>query len=716
MMTATRRRYAARAALSIMLAAAAGPAPGADPGSGASSHAAPADIVVAATRTARDVQGIPQAVFRLDAARRLQERGDRTLPDLLEGAPSVMVQKTGYAQASPYLRGFTGFRTLFLIDGVPLNNSTFRDGPNQYWNTVDPYACETVELLLGPSSVLYGTDAIGGAVRTVPAAPPPYEGAPAWRRRVVYRAASAENSHTLRLEAAGRPTAAFGYTAGVTLKAFGDLRSGRHAGVQEHTGYGEQAADLRADYYLNADETLTLAWQTVDQDDAWRTHKTVYGLAWNGTVPGDEKQRSLDQDRDLAYVRWRRAAASLLGDETELTLWRHAQGESQYRVKKDDTSDRQRADVTTWGVTAQARRLGPWGEWVYGLDAAVDSVDTSLRKFRADGSLKTVGIQGPVADDAAYRTLGVFLQNTARPLGGALEVTPGLRYARYAADAGRVEDVASGAAFSLREDWETVVGSLRALLPLSPDRRHVLYAGLAQGFRAPNLSDLTRLDSARSNEIETPSPGLRPERTLSAEAGLKSRLDRLVLEADLYHTWIDGMIVRTPTGRMIDALYEVTKKNAGDGGVSGASLTARYRLSSCWTAWVTGSVMDGRVAGYPTSDDRRATEPLSRLMPPTLNTGVRWRARDGGRWAELAVAAAARADRLSADDRRDAQRIPPGGTPGYGVAHLRTGFRLTPALSVHVALENILDKDYRIHGSGVNEPGRNLVLSAAATF
>jgi outer membrane receptor protein involved in Fe transport len=152
MMTATRRRYAARAALSIMLAAAAGPAPGADPGSGASSHAAPADIVVAATRTARDVQGIPQAVFRLDAARRLQERGDRTLPDLLEGAPSVMVQKTGYAQASPYLRGFTGFRTLFLIDGVPLNNSTFRDGPNQYWNTVDPYACETVELLLGPSS------------------------------------------------------------------------------------------------------------------------------------------------------------------------------------------------------------------------------------------------------------------------------------------------------------------------------------------------------------------------------------------------------------------------------------------------------------------------------------------------------------------------------------------------------------------------------------
>jgi hemoglobin/transferrin/lactoferrin receptor protein len=50
------------------------------------------------------------------------------------------------------------------------------------------------------------------------------------------------------------------------------------------------------------------------------------------------------------------------------------------------------------------------------------------------------------------------------------------------------------------------------------------------------------------------------------------------------------------------------------------------------------------------------------------------------------------------------------------VAHLRTGFRLTPALSVHVALENILDKDYRIHGSGVNEPGRNLVLSAAATF
>jgi len=49
-----------------------------------------------------------------------------------------MVQKTSQGQGSPFIRGFTGFRTLFLIDGIRLNNSAFRDGPNQYWNTVDP--------------------------------------------------------------------------------------------------------------------------------------------------------------------------------------------------------------------------------------------------------------------------------------------------------------------------------------------------------------------------------------------------------------------------------------------------------------------------------------------------------------------------------------------------------------------------------------------------
>jgi hemoglobin/transferrin/lactoferrin receptor protein len=87
-----------------------------------------------------------------------------------------------------------------------------------------------------------------------------------------------------------------------------------------------------------------------------------------------------------------------------------------------------------------------------------------------------------------------------------------------------------------------------------------------------------------------------------------------------------------------------------------------------------------------------------------------------GYWAEAVVDAAEKADRLSADDERDTQRIPPGGTPGYTVLTLRSGFTVMEDLLLTVALENVTDEDYRIHGSGVNEAGRNLVVQADWTF
>jgi hemoglobin/transferrin/lactoferrin receptor protein len=83
---------------------------------------------------------------------------------------------------------------------------------------------------------------------------------------------------------------------------------------------------------------------------------------------------------------------------------------------------------------------------------------------------------------------------------------------------------------------------------------------------------------------------------------------------------------------------------------------------------------------------------------------------------EALVTVAASQDELSARDVADTQRIPPGGTPGYEVLTVRGGLKLRDALAVTAALENALDEDYRIHGSGVNEPGRNLVVGVAWTF
>ncbi|MCX6853899.1 MAG: Plug domain-containing protein [Verrucomicrobia bacterium] len=121
------------------------------------------EMVITATRGQTDLLKVPSVVRTL-TAEQLQERQVRTLPEALREIPGVNVQKTSNGQGSPFIRGFTGFRNLALIDGIRFNNSTFREGPNQYWNTIDSYAIDRIELVPGQGSVLYGSDAIGGTL------------------------------------------------------------------------------------------------------------------------------------------------------------------------------------------------------------------------------------------------------------------------------------------------------------------------------------------------------------------------------------------------------------------------------------------------------------------------------------------------------------------------------------------------------------------------
>jgi hemoglobin/transferrin/lactoferrin receptor protein len=95
---------------------------------------------------------------------------------------------------------------------------------------------------------------------------------------------------------------------------------------------------------------------------------------------------------------------------------------------------------------------------------------------------------------------------------------------------------------------------------------------------------------------------------------------------------------------------------------------------------------------------------------------VRWDDFRRGFFAEIFGQAAAKQDRLSPDDRRDTQRIPPGGTPGWMTLNLRAGYDWKGKLFLTAALENALNEDYRIHGSGYNQPGQNFKVSAEWRF
>ncbi|MBM4154680.1 MAG: TonB-dependent receptor [Lentisphaerae bacterium] len=676
---------------------------------------APGEIVVTATRLATDPLTTPATVHAIDGLELSARRARRTTPDALQGVPSAMIQKTSQGQGSPFLRGFTGFRTLMLVDGIRLNNSVFRDGPNQYWNTVDPLSLRGMEVVMGPSSVLYGSDAIGGTVNALPVQPPP-AGGPDLTGRAYYRYASAEDSHTGRLQAGGRVDDRTGFVVGLTMKDYGDVEGGDEVGDQPHTGYDEWDADAMITRELGDRGMLTLGHQTVRQNDAWRTHRTVHGIDWEGLAHGTDKVLSYDQARDLTWATLAAKEPGSFVDDVRLTVFRHSQAEDEYRVKEDDSASRKGFDVVTWGASLQFESDTDFGRWVYGAEYSRDLVDSTGDRLRADGSVSRRDIQGPVGDDAAYDMLGAYVQDIVPLAAGRLQIIPGVRYTYCRAEAERVQDPVSGDVMSVEGDWDAVVGSLRASLALDTEERVVAFAGASQGFRAPNLSDLTRLDIARSGEIETPVTDLDPERFVSLEAGVKLRTGKVSAQAAVYRTLIDDLIVRAPTGRTIDDAREVTKRNSGEGWVQGLELAGEYRFLADWSLRAIGAYMDGEVDTYPTSEPELVRDGMTRLMPLTAEVAMRWQPAGTRWWAEVAVRGADDADRLSAEDRRDTQRVPPGGTPGYAVGAVRGGVRVLDDTHITLAVENVTGADYRVHGSGVNEPGRNFVVAIDSRF
>lgn len=664
-------------------------------------------VVVTATRIPQKSANVPSIVNVLDADTIALDHQSRTLPESLRELPGVSVQKTGNGQGSPFLRGFTGFRNVLLIDGIRLNNSVFRSGPNQYWNTVDAFSLDRIEVQKGPGAVLYGSDGIGGVVNTISSLAALKDGG--WSGQVLHRYASAEDSNTSRLQL-GYGGAALRVRAGITYKKYGDLEGGSAVGLQRKTGYDERDANLRAEYDISDRTMLTFAHQYVSLDDAWRAHRTIYGISWEGTTVGTDRQLSLDQKRNLTYLQLHHEGLGVFGDTLQASVSFQRQEEDQYRIPSSLRPEVQGFDVNTRGVGLQISKQTGIGQWVYGFDYYRDDVKSYRVDYNANGTVRLVHVQGPVADDAAYDLAGAFVQDRIE-LTPRLNVTLGARYTYAAARANNVESPTTGQRVSLRDHWDNVAGSVRFGFVPTPGGPWTLFAGASQGFRAPNLSDLTRFDIARSGELETPQLGLSPEKYNAYEVGAKLQQSIWSAQFAYFYTQIRDQIVRAPTGTRIGTNNEVHKFNGGDGNVHGLEAQVSAQLTPQWRAYANAFWMNGEIQQYPLSVSSPVTDNVDMMMPATFNAGLHWQA-PGGRWsAEGVMIAAARQDKLSLGDKLDTQRIPPGGTPGYSVFNLRGRWQATATLSLSLAVDNITDRDFRVHGSGVNEPGRNVIAS-----
>ena len=664
------------------------------------------DTVVTASRIGEDSLE-SMSSLGVVTAEQFREQGFRTVPEALANTPGVMVQKTTHGHGSPFIRGFTGRQNLLLVDGVRINNSTYRSGPVQYWNTVDGFSMDRLELVRSQGSVQYGSDALGGTMNILTADTGYLAADPGWFQQgsAQYRFDTNSSSHVGRLQTRFGNGKNWGASLGLTGKNFGDIRDSG-VGRMKNTGYPEQNLDLKVETLLNPSTRLSFAHQYLNQDDVWRWHSTIYNdTPWNNTSTGSYAARIYDQERSLTYLK---VAGDLIDSPVQnysATLSFQRSQDSAFQDRSATDVRTQVIDVDTIGLDVQLESDLLGGDLVYGIDYYRDSIDSAGTRTGRDPRSRR-----PVADDSTYHLLGAFAQ-LRKPLNRRLETTFGARITHAEAELGKVWDPDNTTDISAGADWSNIVFNARALYRL--DDSWNLYGGASQGFRAPNAHDLSGNITSRSGQEQLGTLDLEPEKSWTFELGSRFSSGDVSFGAAGFYTLVDDLIISVPTAPGGDT---VEATNAQEAEIVGVELEAAVRFLDNLTlsghlTWQEGDTTSPSFLGGPSEE-----APVSRLSPLVASLALRYDSPDQRWWVEGRITAADKQDELSARDQRDTQRIPPGGTPSYLVASIRAGLQVSENLELTAALENITDEDYRIHGSGVNQPGINAIIGAKVSW
>jgi hemoglobin/transferrin/lactoferrin receptor protein len=630
--------------------------------------------------------------------------GSKSVPDAMRFNPGVMVQQSGVQQLSPYMRSSTGYRTNLYMDGIRMNNGIWREGPNQYFGTIDPFTVGNMETTMGPGTVKYGSDALGG---TLDINTRQYDGVKdGIHGKTIQRFNTADNAYTSRYETSGKE-GKIRWMTGISPKWYNNITDG--AGYsQPHTGMNELDGDFKLSYDVNNHHTFTTMYQSYNSSNAWRVHNTVDATSFNGTKPGNLLQRSYDEQRNMGYIQYHGKDLELsIADNVDVSFSVQGFNEPQFRVKTNNSSSDRGIGVLTIGSFIKAtKNTNKFGLFEYGIETYNDNVNSWNNETLANGTIKS-GF-GPVANGSTYQYTSTYGQNVFPLINNKLDLISGVRFTNINAHIGSGEDILSKTkqydAYDKTFNYAT--GSGRLLWHMDDEKHIDSWVGVSQGARAPNISDFSGNELARSYEVQTPNADIKPEQYMTYEFGMKTNYRDWTASAVYYYNDIQDMIIRKPTGKKVSGGYQVIATNGGSGMNQGIELSSSYAFTTSITAFGTFNWQDGRMNEYSldTPNTKGSSVP-SRLTPINGLIGSRYTPISNKWWVQSDVQMFAPQTRLSYGDTYDITRIPSNGSPGYVLPSIRAGYNVNKNLTLNTSVTNMSDTYYRTLGSGVNGAG-----------
>ena len=665
------------------------------------------EVVVTPSGGARETEfAVPEAVG-LVTSEDLETRPRQILPEMLRDETAVLLQQTTAAQGSPFIRGLSAQRILYLIDGVRFNTSSFRPGATQFLAWVSPLVVDSVEVLRGPASVQYGSDALGGTIQLLTARPALWSGGPRTTGRVEGVVGSSDNGGGVDAVLSLHERR-FGLRVGGGIRDAGARRAGgdrdshsvvtRYLGLPSdelytrlpETGFTQSGGHIAFTARAGATGLLSGLFVHEEQTGVRRYHRMLGG-------DGLHRSEFEPQQVEFGVLRYERGPVGVL-DRVTATLSLNSQRDGRLEQRRPLSMEETQTERTTAvGYVVQgATTLADGPELRFGGEVYDERIGAG-HLFTDPISGESSALRPRIPDGTRYTSAGAFAQASGTYFGDRLFLRAGMRYGHFlfrtrpqpALDVD-AEQVAIGAA----------TYHVAGVVSLTPELN--VTASLGRGFRAPNAFDLgaTGLggggfeiaagtaeglgadvgtnDGVAAVGTGLPVGRLGPESSHAVEIGLKLQTERLTASIRLFDQELQDLIQRraaifgSPVVGVVVGGHEIVRQDAAGRAFVAADprpIVTRVNVQHAriWgvetdMSWSRGN-WDGRAHFSMASGRESPTGELLRRMPPPFGgVRLRWRPAASRLWLEVGTTFAMAQRRLSPGERllRRCSRTPQG--------------------------------------------------------
>ncbi|HLF46795.1 MAG TPA: TonB-dependent receptor [Chitinophagaceae bacterium] len=711
------------------------------------------EVVISANKFAERKKNINQKI-EVITAKTIAAINAQNIGDLLSSTGNVFIQKSQQGGSSPVLRGFEASRVLLVIDGIRMNNAIYRAGHLQNVITVDQNMLERVEVLYGPASTLYGSDALGGVIHLRTKVPQL-----AWEKKILLktvafsRFSSVNNEKTIHanFNMGGKKIS---WLQSFTYSYFGDMKMGSNYPAK-YPGFGRRDSLISTENgidnmiankdsriqkfssYKQWDITQKILFKPSDKF----SHLLNIQMSNSTNVPRYDRLQDKRNFGDsigttLRFAEWyygpqtRYLGSYELNFSTagffnllrlNLNYQNIEESRQQREYRRYDQFDSRKEKISIAGFILDARKKWDNHELTAGADGQLNFLtSTASRTNRITGMVSPLDSRYPNGKNN-MNYFGFFAQHLMKLNNGKLILNDGIRLQVVTLHSA----IADNSFFLLpitefEQNTFAVTGNLGLVFLPSEDFR--ITAGFSSGFRNPNIDDLARVfeSSTELKRVVIPNADIKPEYTYNFDLGIsKTIAEKIKFEITGFYTLFRNAIGLAPfqLNGQDSILYN---------GIRSAVFANRNVKNATTTGFNTNLKIDfnSRVSFFGTltytygrfKNNNGSKTPQDHLPPLYGKASFSFNQNKFSSEGFIMFNGWKRIKNYNLDGEDNLQYATPDGMPSWLTLNWRNSFNLNKNIQLQFAIENIFDRNYRYFASGFSAPGRNFIMAIRASL